>query len=250
MIEPARIGLSKQRVTVLAASWRFARRRQLVGEHDVQEPAAPLQAAATSLRACGRRAHLVLADEWVRYFMVTPPAAARSLGDCQAAAALRFAQLHAAAPEGWEIRADWRADRPFLACALPTPLLDHLRRTAVEAKLRLLSAQPQFIAAFNAWRRLDNRNAWLAVHHDRRLTLGILHDRRLVAVRSLCLPDPAILADQIRREALRMRVPMPGRLRWLGDIRPATSGSLQLIDMRAGQPAAGSGLILAASGAA
>lgn len=249
MIDAARIGVSTQRVTVLAAAWPFGRRRKLIGEHAVQSAASPLQEAVASLRRCGSRAHVILADAWVRYFMVTPPDAARRLDDCRAAAALRFTQLHEDTPDGWEIRADWRADRPFLACALPVALLDHLQRAAADAGLTLLSVRPQFIAAFNGGRPRERSDSWLAVAHDHRLTLGAMHEGRLRAVRSLPLPETRLLSEVLRREALRLRVPVPGRLRWLGDVAAEAGGPLALLDMRAGQPAAGAGVILATTGA-
>ncbi len=192
---------------------------------------------------------MVLADAWVRYFMVTPPPAARSPSDCRAAAGLRFTQLYGTSPDAWTIRADWHADLPFLACALPTALLDHLESATSDSGLRLLSLQPQFIAAFNAWRTLDNRATWFAVSHQYQLVLGLLAHGRLSAVRQLALPMPGTLTDALRREALRMQLPMPRRLRWLGDAHPDRCDGIEFLDMRAALPDASAGTILAATGA-
>lgn len=249
MIEALRIGLSKQTVTVLASHRRLLRRRHSVIEHAVQDEERPLQAAIDSLRGGARRVRLVLADAWVRYFMVTPPAAARSLDDCRAAARLRFLQLYGCTSDGWTIRADWQADLPFLACALPTALLEHLHQAARAAGVRLTTLQPQFIAACNAWRRLDNRSTWFAVCHRQQLVLGLLQQGRLISVRPLRLPATGTLDQTLRQEALRLQLAMPHRLRWLGDERPPPCEGLDVLDMPAGLPEASPGAVLAATGA-
>ncbi len=250
MIESLRIGLSKYTLTVLAPRRRLLRGGYRVIELPVADPAQPLQTAVDSLRGLGRRAQLVLADEWVRYFMVTPPTAARSLDDCRAAARLRFLQLYGSPPDDWTIRADWQAGQAFLACALPAALLAHLHQSVAAAGLRLAAVQPQFVAAFNAWRRLDNHASWFAVCHRQQLMLGMLQHSRLVAVRPLQWSATEALDTLIRREALRLQLPLPRRIRWLGDATPAACEGLALLDMRTGLPEASPGTVLAATGAA
>jgi len=67
----------------------------LLGEHEV----------------AGLPVTVVLSDDLVRLWQVTPPQGATRLADLEAAAMMRFNALFGGGPAGWKISADWDAAR-------------------------------------------------------------------------------------------------------------------------------------------
>jgi hypothetical protein len=178
-------------------------------------------------------AHIIVADAWVRYFMVTPPHNTQRIADCRAAAEMRFQTLYGDAHDGWQIIADWDARRPFLACAMPRALLAAQQQAASACKLRLLGITPHFVAAWNqARRQLGARRtgtAWFGLAHDDVLTLGAIGERGLCAVRAAAFPraawqDQQTLPEHLRREALRLNLAMPETLHLCGDVPGSWAG--------------------------
>ncbi|UVW29953.1 hypothetical protein [Massilia sp. H6] len=193
----------------------------------------PVEAGAPDALAIGLRALLleaaprgwpltvVLADELVRLWPVTPPRGASRLGDLQAAAAFRFQALFGAPPAQWRISADWSASRPFLAAAVPVALLELLEALAREYRLHLVEAEPQFVAAMNAWRRERRPGAWFGLVHGGVLTLAAFDGTALAAVRTAPIPEDADrdwLEAHVAREALRVGVGRPERLQLCGAV--------------------------------
>lgn len=172
---------------------------------------------------------IVVADEWARLFMVTPPQNTTSLQDCQAAATMRFQQLYGESLSAWQLRADWQARQPFLACALPQALLASLQQVAKQHRLTLLSVLPQFIAAWNRWHKSLDAGNWFGVCHGEGLTLGAIEHESLAAVQVMQTPtgawqDPAWLPAQIERAALRWNLAPPKQLQMCGPIPQADAG--------------------------
>lgn len=170
---------------------------------------------------------VVLADELVRLWQVTPPPGATRMGDLQAAAALRFQHLFGGSGADWKISADWDADNPFLAAAAPQALLDALAATAQEHGLHLVETSPQFVAAMNGWRRERRAGAWFGLVHGGVLSLAAYEGRKLAAVRSSPIPagaDRDWLESHVAREALRVGIARPERLQ-LSGAAPASWGS-------------------------
>lgn len=171
---------------------------------------------------------VVLADHWVRLFMVTPPRNAASLEDCEAAALLRFQELYGEAPAQWQLRADWDARHPFLACAIPNSLLASLQQLASACRWTLLSVMPQFVAAWNRWHRELDGDAWFGVALGNRLTLGAIEHGRLRAINTMQVADSAWqdeqwLPAQLAREALRLDMAAPQALRLCGPLAGVTA---------------------------
>ncbi|MDB5745516.1 MAG: hypothetical protein JWP72_364, partial [Massilia sp.] len=206
-----RIGVAADSLALVQASGGFQPRRSLLAEarFDPAEGAAALGKGLARLLAevpaAGRSVTVVLADELARIWQVTPPQGASRMADLEAGAALRFQSLFGAPAAGWQISADWDADRPFLAAALPAPLLATLRQSALEHSFHLVEVVPQFVAALNGWRKLRRPNAWFAQVAGAVLTLAVFERGALAAVRTAVIPpsgDRAWLDAHIAREAL------------------------------------------------
>ncbi|MEO8387802.1 MAG: hypothetical protein ABI546_05315 [Polaromonas sp.] len=205
---------------------------------------------------------IVLADPLVRVFMVTPPRNPTRLQDCQAAAAMRFQTLYDTPLADWHLSADWNANQPFVACAVPRSLLDSLKQASGEHRLALIEISPHFVVAWNRWRARLAPGDWFGVMHDGTLTLGVTKHRRLAAVRAAAVPTPALmdtrwLSGHLMREALRLDVPPPPRLQLCGSAPNqwvmSTEESLKCVWLSPqahdlGRPSVPSGVALASAG--
>lgn len=174
--------------------------------------------------ACANRPVTVaLADEWTRMFMVTPPRNTANLEDCRAAVSMRFSQLYGDNLGGWELQADWQANQPFLVCAIPAWLLGAIKAVAIEHRLTLLSIVPQFVIAWNRWHAELKGDDWFGIGHGDSMTFAAISQNALCWVRTIPLEaaaaqDPQWLLAHLKREALRMNVPPPRRIRLCGII--------------------------------
>jgi hypothetical protein len=190
------------------------------------DPADGEQSLALGLRrlladtpAAGAALTVVLADELVRMWQVAPPQAASRMADLRAAAALRFQSLFGAPAAGWSMSADWDAARPFLAAAMPLPLLAKLQQGAAEHRFHLGEIVPQFVAALNGWRKLRRPGAWFGLVHDGVLTLAAFDGGALAAVRTAVIPagaDRDWLEGHVEREALLVGAGRPELLQLCG----------------------------------
>lgn len=192
----------------------------------------PVVVAATLSQVLGEAglgrctATIVLADEWTRLFMVTPPTNTERMRDCHAAVALRFQLLYGETPRGWSVQADWDAGHPFLACALPQTLCEAILHSCAEHAVSVVSMVPQFIGAWNRWHRHLGAATWFGIVHAGSLMLAAIEGGRLAEIRRLTVPQQALhrhawLSDQVSREALRLGLHMPSSLRLCGDVPDA-----------------------------
>jgi hypothetical protein len=164
---------------------------------------------------------IVLADDLVRLWQVTPPDNTTRLADLEAAAALRFQTLYGEPAAGWELSAAYDPVRPFLAAAMPRTLLAALARGAGEHGLKAVEIAPQFVAVLNRYRGAVQPGAWFGVVHDNVVTLGAGDGHAIAAVRAAALPqgaDAGWLAAHVAREALRLNLPAPQRLQLWGSV--------------------------------
>ncbi|SHH14151.1 hypothetical protein SAMN05428948_2993 [Massilia sp. CF038] len=164
-------------------------------------------------------ASVIVGDELARLWQVQPPAGAARLSDLEGAAALRFQALYGEPASGWKMAAGWDAVHPFLAAALPLPLLTALEEGARAQQLTLVGITPQFVASYNRWRAALKSDAWFGQVHAGVLTLGASDGQRLQAVRAVALPEGASadwLAGHVAREALRLNLAQPARLQLAG----------------------------------
>jgi len=227
-----RLGIASDGLALVRINRLFGRAPVLLAEQrlDLFAP----DALATGLSAlfadhapAGWTVSVVLADELIRLWQVTPPQEATRMGDLEGAAALRFQHLFGAPPAEWVIRADWDAVKPFLASAAPLNLLDGLQLAAETHRFHLVDIRPQFVAALNQWRQARRAGAWFGQVHGGVLSLAAYDGAVLMAVRSSPIPagaDRDWLESHVAREALRVGVGRPERLQLCG-AAPAAWGS-------------------------
>jgi hypothetical protein len=211
------------------------------------------------LPVAGRAARVVLADELARLWQVAPPPAASRLVDLEAVAAMRFQFLYGSAAAGWRISADWDARRPFLAAALPVPLLAALQDAAAGRNVNLVEIAPQFVASLNGWRRQRRAGAWFGQVSGTVLTLAVTEGPALLAVRTAVVPagcDRAWFDAHIAREAVLVGAAAPALVQvcgkapraWAGQSAGAGPDCMLLGAERAGDWSAAA--LLAATGSA
>jgi hypothetical protein len=228
-----RIGVSAQAVSLLRTSRWHGEPVTVLAEHAFAPSADHLfDSIAQALRALlgelelgGWPVSFVLADDLVRLWQVTPPAGATRMADLEAAAALRFHALYGDAPSAWQISADWDAQKPFFAAAMPRALLAELALVAQEYKLSVVGIAPHFVTAWNRWCRAIQPGAWFGLVHEQVLTLAVIdaaHQGAAHGVRAVrAVPVPAgadhqWLAQTLQRESLLQNVPAPALLQVCG----------------------------------
>ena len=183
---------------------------------------------------------ITLSDDWCRLFMVTPPRNITRFQDLQATAQMRFAALYGgdasamvnrgtshASPvptdmssDGWEIDADWNANRPFLVCALPRALCTMLHQTANEQHHLLLAIVPYFVAVLNQQQQSLPPDTWLAVVHENVITFGIFSgvngSAQLTDIHTVPIPgkgcNSAWLEQQLNSVAWQRNAILPKQL--------------------------------------
>lgn len=225
-----RIGIAKTGITLLhIQSWRQPRLSVLADlplqenhTDDHPELLQQLRAALEQTQCAGLKTSIVIADDWMRYFMVTPARNVMRVDDCKAAAEMRFHTLFGESSAAWRLEADWDACHPFSVCAVPQWLLKGINSITVERNLIVMNVLPHFIAAWNQWCVDVGPDTWFGVSHRANLTLGIFQHGRLSAIRMAMIPDradaaPAWLSGHVAREALRLGLPAPAQVQVCGD---------------------------------
>ena len=190
------------------------------------ELAAAIGHAIDEAGCSGLPIHATFGDDLVRYFIVTPPPNGTRVQDLRTAAEVRFQMLYGESAAAWHLVADWHAATPFLGCAVSRRLHTALQLAARAQRSCLVSTSPNFIGAWNRWRRRVTGDAWLATLHDGALTLGVIDGAgrraRLAAVRTLKLiedaPPLAWLHEQLVRAALLDNVQAPKLLHVYGQL--------------------------------
>jgi hypothetical protein len=256
-----RLGVAANAVALVKTT-RWGGPATLVGEQAYAGPGGLSDALAALLGAgyAGWPLTIVLADELVRMWQVTPFAQSTRLADLEAAAALRFQRLYGEPAANWIVRAGWDAGQPFLAAAMPRALFGALEQGAAVHQIKLVEIVPQFVALLNLCRRALRPGAWFGTLHDNVLTVGAIDPGdggALVAVRPQALPglaDAGWLAEHLAREALRLNLAAPDRLKLWGEVPPAWLGAGPITSTTALGSAGAAGwtptAVLAASGSA
>jgi hypothetical protein len=221
-----RLSLSRETVTVQRSGAArqvpalFIERPLPMGaDASAESLAASIAAALDAAGGSGLPVHITFADALVRYFIVTPADNGVRMQDLRAAAAVRFQTLYGDDPGGWQLAADWQAAEPFLACAVSRLWSEVVQRAVSAGRGCIVSATPEFVAAWNRSRRELGAGTWLATRGEHALTLGLIATAprpRVAAVRTLVLPKPMPsinwLREQVARAALLDNLPVPSTL--------------------------------------
>jgi hypothetical protein len=110
----------------------------------------------------GAPLRVVVADSWVRYAIV-PWVAELSSGEERVTHARQLlASAYGDAVSDWEVRlSEAPPGSPRVACTIPVALLEGVRTVCAKQQVKLLSMQPQLVAAYDGWRhRLPSVGAW------------------------------------------------------------------------------------------
>jgi hypothetical protein len=238
-----RVGIARDGLTLLQCKSGSSAAVKVLAElalapEDATSPALmakQLQQLFTMAPATRMPITVVLADDWVRLWQVTPPMKTVRLSDLEAAATLRFQTLFGEIASDWSITADWDTQVPFFAAAIPRWLLLAIETETLARKLTLLAVAPQFLMAWNRWCTKLTVGAWFVMVHDGLLTLGAASGSRLAAICSAPLPsthDSTWLATYVRREALRLNCAVPGTLMVCGDLLGTAANAAGDLDLR------------------
>lgn len=208
--------------------WRTNSAALAIGAQALTLDGKPLAAAAgdwpalaaelAQLLPARTRLSVELADVWVRYFLLDPPAGVNSLRDCRLLLPARFEALYGHGAADWLLRADWQAGAPMLACALPRALAQAL------AAFRPAQLVPALLGAWNrSARTLPASGAWCAAAHGQ-LTLLYWQDGRLRLVRQQRGQHAEGL---LTLELTRLDAPLPPVRLWSGEAMPVGWGALR-----------------------
>jgi len=180
--KPLRIGLGPDAI-ILSGS-RDAVRVQGEGAGDWRSALAALPEVLKNHRNAD--AAVVLADQFVRYALLPYNAALKSEAEWAALAQHRFSALHGAPAADWQVKVTETAPHGArLACAVERELVAGLAEQFVAAGVRLASAQPFLVAAFNRIRRtVGNGSCWIVVEERGRLTLALIQRGECQAIRA------------------------------------------------------------------
>jgi hypothetical protein len=189
-------------------------------------PSAALEELLSMDHVDGKAVRVLLGDDLLRFWFVEPPRNATRLSDLEAAAAMRFQTLFDEPMDGWLMSAAIDAAGPFMASAMPRPLLDSLLQVLHQHRMTVKSMEPEFVALWNRWRGQLKAGAWLGVWQGSSLTLGVTQGDALCAMRSVAVPsealhDPGWLQQQLLRESMRLNLPLPTSLGLCGSPPPS-----------------------------
>lgn len=153
-----------------------------------------------------------VADCWSRTFLLEPPAGIRGLADCRLLLEARFDTLYGQAPADWLLQADWQADAPMLACAIPRALRQAL------AGFSLARLLPALLLDWNCHcAALPPDGVWCAAA-DGVVNLLLWQQARLQLVRQ----QPGSDVDGLLAlEMARLGVALPAARFWSGVGAPA-----------------------------
>lgn len=170
---------------------------------------AALRAAAEAWRKDAVSVSVILSNHFVRYALVPQSDGVHGAEEEIALARYHFAKLHGEPSRAWDVRlSEPAADGPRIACAIDAGLLRSLRECFPrDARPRLISVQPYFAAALNAWRaQFPGSGAWLLLVELERACLALFTGRSWISVQNARgeFPDAEAWAQLIDRERWRI----------------------------------------------
>ncbi len=130
-------------------------------------------------------AHIVLADQFVRYALLPWSDTLKTHAQWMALARHRFCAIHGPVANDWEIKfAETAPSGPRLACAVDAELVNEIALRFSGSGAQLVSVVPFLIAAFNRVRSRTGGSCWLVIEEPGRLTLALFLRGVWAAIRS------------------------------------------------------------------
>ena len=168
-----------------------------------------LRTAAAAWRKEAVAISVILSNHFVRYVLVPQSDGVHGAEEELALARYYFVKVHGEPSRSWDIRLSAPVARgPRIACAIDAGLLKSLRECLPrEARPRLVSVQPYFASALNAWRaQFPASGTWLLLVEPERACLALFSGRSWVAVQNVRgeYPDADAWAQLIDRERWRI----------------------------------------------
>jgi len=134
----------------------------------------------------GQDVSLVLADQFVRYALLPWNGALKGDAEWLALAQQRFGALHGARAAEWDVKVTVTAPQGArLACAVERELVETVAAAFAASGVKLVSAQPFLVTAFNRIRStVGNGSCWIVVEERGRLTLALIQRGAWLAIRA------------------------------------------------------------------
>jgi hypothetical protein len=155
---------------------------------------------------------VILSNQFVRYALLPPNEALKSEEEWLAFARHRLAGVHGSAVEEWALRSSSAAPQgPRVVSAVDKALVEALRARIEDAGANLVSVQPFLIAAFNRTRESCGELCWLVVEEAGKLTLALIQQGTLRAIRSRRVDHrwQAMLPEILEREGALLALEEP-----------------------------------------
>ncbi len=164
-----------------------------------------LEAALSGLPVKPAFATVIVSNYFMHYAMVGLSQTLSNEAEELAYAKHCFGQLFGAIAESWELRLNQDfSGAPQLASAVDGQLMQTLRDVFLRANVKLKSAQPCLMTAYNnCHAQLQKQDAWLVIIEQGSLCLGLIQQGRWSSVRTLKVGSDWIekLPEILNREA-------------------------------------------------
>jgi hypothetical protein len=169
-----------------ASAWRapLAALDQALQSRPPRRPALAARLPAALAASLAPRLDIVLSERFARWQVLPWQAEVATPEEQEAYARHRFREVYGDVARHWQVRC---APQPpgvaTPACAIDGELLTALRALAAAHGCQLGSLRTLFASAAKRWgRKLPRGIAWLAMFEAGHLSLGLLQDRRLLAL--------------------------------------------------------------------
>jgi hypothetical protein len=202
------------------------------------------------------RARIVVADYWVRYSTVPWSDGLSSAAERTAHARQLMTEVFGDSMSGWSISmSDAKPGASCLAAAIPSALLDALKDATLRYSLKMISLQPQLIAAYISWGHVlpvNERRWFVTLEHGSLAAMRIgadgidrVHSVRIGAdwarelkrlhtfgrLASVTASDGRIYVD-LPMPLWALRPNLGDALQWLDEAQPPMTTAHQLESLR------------------
>lgn len=191
------IGPGKVLLVRMRGGWRrkcIAERALSVGTGNPSDWQPALEALERELEAeswTKTDCRVVVSNHWVHYEVLPWSIELSSESERLQHARYLLAATYGEVAEQWTVvLSDAAPGAPRMVTALPTSLIEALETLLARFKIRLVSLQPQLVAAYNLWRhRLPGKASWFASIDEGSLVAMHLADGRCDRVRAVRISD-------------------------------------------------------------